>query len=143
MEDKLPRFPGWHLGQVGHEPTPMIHYIHDFIQAQPLHFCVGLGVFLFIVLAYIFHLADVDHIQNNPEVQWHLKQIKAEEAEFEEETKEMWEADRRARRIKRRKRISDEKKEKFAALSKEDQNRIIEKMQARHEKKWQEEEILY
>jgi len=32
-------------------------------------------------------LADVENIQNSPEIQWHLKQIKAEEAEFEEDTK--------------------------------------------------------
>ena len=54
--EKLPKFSGWHMGQVGTEPMPMIHHIHDLMSAQPWHTCFALGLMVFIVLAYIFHL---------------------------------------------------------------------------------------
>ena len=48
----------------------------------------------------------------------------------------MWNADRRARRVKRRERIKNDRKAKFEQLDNDEQQRIIAKLTEREEKRY-------
>jgi len=51
---------------------------------------------------YIFLQREHAHVTTNPEIQWHLKEIKKEEKEFEAEVKVRYLKEQRKRRVRRR-----------------------------------------
>ena len=64
-----------------------IHMIVDVMDANPFQ-SIGVCAFvLYIVLVALFLQRNRWRIDENPEVQWHLKQLRKEDEEFEAENK--------------------------------------------------------
>lgn len=69
---------------------------------QTLYTCFAVGLFFYVIFMYIFLQREHAHITTNPEIQWHLKEIKKEDKEFADEVKVRYLQEQRKRRIKRR-----------------------------------------
>ena len=82
-------------------------------------------------------------MQNNPEVQWHLKHIKREDEEFKEEMKDRYKEAQRKRRVKRREYIKKYKDEELSKLKPEERQAKLEKEQKRREKMLIKEQELF
>jgi hypothetical protein len=54
---------------------------------HPLHACVSLGLMILSLLLYVFLQLDHSHIKNNPEIQFHKRQVKKDEEEFRAQMK--------------------------------------------------------
>ena len=89
------------------------------------------------------YLREHAHITSNPEIQWHLKQIKEEEKEFEDEVKVRYLAEQRKRRIKRRAYMKEYKQEKLAELDPEEREKKVERERKRKEDRVLHEQMLY
>lgn len=63
----------------------MIDFAHGLFMEHGLYICAALGVFVFAVMAYVFTINDT--IGQTPEVQWHLKELKKEQEDFEKSMK--------------------------------------------------------
>ena len=73
----------------------MTQRIVQVFHAQPIQICLGLGLFVYTICMYYFMLNEYSHVKNNPKVQYHLKMIKEDDAEFEQEQKGLYQKTRR------------------------------------------------
>jgi len=65
----------------------MVCRLHSLFVDNTMYTCFAIGLVFYCMMMYVFLQRENAHVTNNPEIQWHLKEIKEEEKEFEEEVK--------------------------------------------------------
>ena len=86
---------------------------------------------------------DTSHLENNPEYQWTLKQIAAEEAGYEREILDDLKKKEKAKKKERRGHIRAERAEKLTMLPASEQRRITKKLKERKDLIKEEERLMF
>ena len=121
---------------------------------QPLYAMMSLGLFIYVILMYFFIQRQVifsfftffreqSFIHDNPEIQWHLKQIRKEDESLQKFVKTKFKQEQKKRRDKRKEFQRKYREEQISKMSPEEQQARLEKMQKKKEQIAMNEQELY